>query len=185
MSTKGMNRRQFLQSSGLAAAGAAAIASGSVLMASDGAWALELGALDGETGLTLLKMTRRIYPHQTLADMYYAGVVEALDAEAKDNAATAELLKTGVAELDAAMGVKWTALSDGNQLKVLKGMADGAFFQKVRGKAVVALYNNQLVWRHFGYEGASADFGGYIERGFDDLSWLENPSSDASPSKAG
>ncbi len=185
MSRKGMNRRQFLQSSGLAAAGAAAVASGSLLMASDGAWALELSALDGETGLTLLKMTRRIYPHETLADMYYAGVVEALDAEAKDNPATAELLKAGVAELDKAMGVKWTELSDGNQLAVLEAISSGGFFQKVRGKAVVALYNNQLVWRHFGYEGASAEFGGYIERGFDDLAWLENPPSDASPPKAG
>ena len=185
MSTKGMNRRQFLQSSGLAAAGAAAIASGSVLMASDGAWALELGALDGETGLTLLKMTRRIYPHETLADMYYAGVVEALDAEAAGDAGTAELLKTGVAELDGAMGIKWTALSDGNQLKVLEAISSGPFFQKVRGKAVVALYNNPLVWRHFGYEGASADFGGYFERGFDDLTWLESPPAEASPAKAG
>ncbi len=40
MSKKGMNRRQFLQTSSLATAGAAAVASGAVLMAPDGAWAL-------------------------------------------------------------------------------------------------------------------------------------------------
>ncbi len=74
MSTKGMNRRQFLQTSGLTAAGAAAVASGSMLMASDGAWALELSAMDGETGMTLLKMARQVYPHDTLADMYYVDV---------------------------------------------------------------------------------------------------------------
>ena len=58
MSNTGMNRRQFLQTSGLAAAGAAAgaamVASGTVLMASDGAWALELGAVSADEGMAEL-----------------------------------------------------------------------------------------------------------------------------------
>ena len=46
MSKQGMNRRQFLQSSGLAVAGA--VTAGSVSMIADpkGAWALSLDALD-------------------------------------------------------------------------------------------------------------------------------------------
>lgn len=183
MSRTGMNRRQFLQTSGLAAAGAA-VASGSVLMASDGAWALQLSTLTAEEGLALLKMTRQLYPHDSLGDMYYAGVVEALDAEAKGDGGTAGLIKEGVAALDGAMGVKFAELSDGNQLAVLTAMQASPFFQKVRGTTVVALYNNPLVWRHFGYEGPSYEFGGYLERGFDDLNWLDAPSEDASP-KAG
>ena len=179
-----MNRRQFLQTSGLAAAGAAVVASGTVLTASDGAWALELTSLNAHEGMTLLKMSRALYPHATLSDMYYAGVVEALDGSAKGSAETAALLKEGVAKLDAAMGVKWVELSDGNKLAVLKGMESDGFFQTVRGTTVVSLYNNPLVWRHFGYEGASAEYGGYLERGFDDLNWLAAPSADASP-KAG
>ena len=180
----GMNRRQFLHTSGLAAAGAAAVASGAVLVAPDGAWALQLSALDEHTAKTLLKMSRQIYPHDTLADMYYAGVVEALDGEAKGNKDVAKLLSEGVAELDRAMGVKWLELSDGNQLATLTAIQDGGFFQKVRGTIIVALYNNPLVWRHFGYEGPSYEFGGYLNRGFDDLAWLAPPSDDASP-KAG
>jgi hypothetical protein len=179
-----MNRRQFLQTSGYATATAAAVASGAVLLAPDGAWALGLSALDEHTGKTLLAMVRQIYPHDTLADRYYAGVVGALDAEAAKNKEVAQMLGKGVADLDAARGVKWADLSDGYQLEVLEGIQDTAFFQKVRGKAVVALYNNPLVWRHFGYEGASYEYGGYIERGFDDLNWLERPPEDASP-KAG
>ncbi len=184
MSDTGMNRRQFLQSSGLAAAGVAVVASGSVLMASDGAWALELGALDGHEGMTLLTMTRQLYPHDTLADMYYAGVVEALDGAAKADGGLLGMIKDGVAELDGAMGVKFVELSEGNKLAVLTAMQDSAFFQKVRGTTVVSLYNNPLVWRHFGYEGPSYEYGGYIERGFDDLRWAGEPSEDASP-KAG
>ena len=185
MSSKGMNRRQFLETGSLAAAGAAAVASGAVLTAPDGAWALELGTLGEHEGKTLLAMTRQLYPHDTLSDMYYAGVVGGLDAGAKDDAALADLLKNGVADLDKARGVPWLDLSEGYQIEVLKEMETTAFFQKVRGTTVVALYNNKLVWRHFGYEGASYDFGGYIDRGFDDLNWLARPDLEASPTKAG
>ncbi len=184
MSNSGLNRRQFLQTSGLAAAGAAVVASGSVIMASDGAWALELGALNAHEGITLLNMSRRLYPHASLGDMYYAGVVQGLDAGAKEDAGLAGMIKEGVAKLDSAKGVKWVDLSEGYQLEVLQSMEETAFFQKVRGTTVVALYNNPLVWRHFGYEGASSEFGGYLERGFDDLKWAGEPSEDASP-KAG
>jgi len=184
MSNTGMNRRQFLQTSSLAAAGAAVVASGSVLMASDGAWALELGTLNSHQGMTLLRMSRQLYPHASLGDVYYAGVVESLDSGAKGDAGLAGLLKDGVGQLDAAKGVKWVELSDGYQLEVLRSMESTPFFQKVRGTTVVALYNNPLVWRHFGYEGSSYEFGGYIQRGFDDMNWAGEPSDDASP-KAG
>ena len=120
MSNSGMNRRQFLQTSGLAAAGVAVVASGSVLMASDGAWALQLSTLTADEGMAILQMSRQLYPHDYLGDMYYAGVVEALDAGAKDDAGLAGLIKDGVAELDGAKGVKFVDLSDGNQLEVLE-----------------------------------------------------------------
>ena len=107
MSKSGMNRRQFLQTSTLVAAGAAVVASGSVLMASDGAWALDLSSLTAHEGMTVLKMSRKLYPHDTLSDMYYAAVVEALDGAAKGDAATASLIKDGVSKLDAAKGVKF------------------------------------------------------------------------------
>jgi len=184
MKKKGMNRRQFLHSSGLAAAGAAAVGSGAVLIAPDGAWALQLSALDEHTAKTLLAMTRQLYPHDALGDMYYAKVVEDLDGGAKADKDLRSLLIDGVAAMDTAMGVAFVDLSEGNQLAVLKANETTPFFQKVRGQTVVSLYNNPLVWRHFGYEGPSYEFGGYINRGFDDLAWLPQPPDDASP-KAG
>ena len=179
-----MNRRKFLQISGLAAAGTAAVASGAVLIAPDGAWAMSVHALDAHAAESLLVMARRLYPHDTLGDMYYAKVVEALDTKAGADAQLGGLLKEGVGKLDNAMGMKWLDLSEGNQLAVLTGMEQTPFFQTVRGTTLVALYNNPLIWRHFGYEGASFQEGGYIHRGFDDLSWLPAPPDSASP-KAG
>ena len=45
----------------------------------------------------------------------------------------------------------------------------------MRGSAVVALYNDQETWETLGYEGASFDQGGYVNRGFNDLDWLPDP----------
>ena len=78
----------------------------------------------------------------------------------------------------------WLELSDGNQLSVLRSMEFTPFFAKVKSKTVVSLYNNPLVWRHFGYEGESFSKGGYINRGFNDLTWLPDPPADASPPAA-
>ena len=178
MSQNGINRRDFLKSS---AVGAAAVSGAAGLTASQPALALQLDTLTEHEGKTLLGMTRQLYPHDLLGDQYYADVVAELDAEAGDNGDTQQLIKDGVAQLDNAMGIKWIDLSDGHRLGVLKSLQETPFFQKVKSKTLVSLYNNPLVWRHFGYEGESFSKGGYIHRGFNDLSWLPDPPDDASP----
>jgi hypothetical protein len=182
--SSGMNRRQFLQTS-TTAAGAVAFAL-PIITAPDKSWALELsGTLDQHTADTLLVMARRLYPHRTLNDMYYGRVVESLDRSAKADRALAQMLTEGVQQLDTAKHVRFLDLSPGYQVEVLESVQDQPFFEKVRSTQVVALYNDKLVWRHFGYEGPSFRQGGYIDRGFDDLSWLPEPPAEASPPKNG
>jgi hypothetical protein len=184
MGTLAMNRRRFLEASGQAAAGVAvvgAIGGTTLLMAPDGAWAMTLETLSAQDGVTLLKALRVIYPHDSLGDEYYAVVVEALDQDAKGKADTAALLKDGIAGLDQAYPMPFVELSEGNQLRALEAIQDSAFFQTIRAKSIVTLYNNPRVWQAFGYEGASFDEGGYILRGFQDLGWLPDPPVDASP----
>ncbi|MGH6944259.1 MAG: tat (twin-arginine translocation) pathway signal sequence [Geminicoccaceae bacterium] len=186
MTRESMNRRAFLESTGHAAVGVAVVASAgtTMLIAPDGAWAMTLQTLDGHAAKTLIGALRVIYPHDALGDQYYAEVVEALDQDAQKDAAAAEMLKVGVADLDRAMPVSFLELSEGNRLQVLEAMESSDFFQKIRFKTVSVLYNNHRVWEAFGYEGASFDDGGYIDRGFDDLGWLPDPPEEASPAKA-
>jgi len=181
MLRKGIYRRQFVQSGGVAAVGIAAASSGAVLGTPAAARAMSLTTLDAHDGETLLVMSRQIFPHPALGDMYYATVVTDLDRKAAADATVAAQLKDGVAGLDKAMGIAWVALSPGNQLAVLTTIETTPFFQTVRGTAVVSLYNNPLVWRYFGYEGASFPYGGYIHRGFNDIAWLPQPPEAASP----
>jgi len=184
MTLEAMNRRRFLHLTGGAAAGAAMITAGVGLTAVPrGAWALALESLDAHQGATLLKVARHVFPHDTLDDVYYAGVVQSLDGKAAADADVAAALAEGVKALDTATSGPWLDLSDGYQLRILEGPGE-ALLHTVKGDAVVSLYNNPLVWRHFGYEGASAQYGGYMNRGFDDLNWLPDPDEQASPPPA-
>ena len=64
--------------------------------------------------------------------------------------------------------VPWEA----DRVVLLKEIEQSDFFQKVRGDLIVSLYNQKEVWPRFGYEGSSAEHGGYINRGFADIDWL-------------
>jgi hypothetical protein len=64
--------------------------------------------------------------------------------------------------------VQWEA----DRVMLLQGIEQTDFFKKIRGDLVVSLYNQKEVWPKFGYEGSSAEHGGYINRGFSDIDWL-------------
>jgi hypothetical protein len=170
---KVINRRQFLQTSGLIIAGATVAGStGTRLFDPTGAWAIATTTLDEHTALTLVAMCRSLYPHKTIEDAQYSTIVEGLDKKASTDPAFAQLLRDGVAALDAGAHGKWLEVSDEEKLRVLKNMDTTPFFQTVRGAMVNGFYNQPVVWKQFGYEGSSWQLGGYLNRGFNDISWL-------------
>jgi hypothetical protein len=175
MSEKGINRRQFLHTSGLVVASAALASGGETLfLYPSTAWAMSFSTLDEHTAKTLLKMSHRLYPSKSIDDDEYAKTIEGFDAKAKADRAFAKLLQDGVASLDRASQGKWLDASDEVSLQTLKGMEGTPFFQTVRGALIGAdgPYNLPDVWKKFGYQGSSWQFGGYLSRGFDDIAWL-------------
>jgi hypothetical protein len=61
---------------------------------------------------------------------------------------------------------------ESDRVALLLGIEQTAFFKALRSDLVVSLYNQQALWPKFGYEGSSAEHGGYIHRGFNDIDWL-------------
>lgn len=169
-SPKGLTRRQLLQRT--TAAGASFVVGAGFLAAPDAAWAMETEALPANTMATLVQMARDIYPHDKLGDEFYVVAVKGYDT-----VDAAPGVEAGIAALDAAAQGRGFAnyLSVGwerDRVDILRGMQDSAFFQQIRGGLVTGLYNQKAVWPIFGYEGASFEQGGYINRGFDDINWL-------------
>jgi hypothetical protein len=172
MSTLAMNRRRFLETSSHLAAGAAlAAAGGAATFAPRGALAATR-IISPSQSATLVAMARQLFPHDQLGDQYYVAAVAALDEQAAADPELAGQLAQGVATLDGAMGMPFIKLSPGNQLKVLETIQGMPFFATVRAATLGALYTNDTVARSFGFEGSSVEYGGYIDRGFNDLGWL-------------
>ena len=173
-------RREFLKGSGVLMG---TIASGSMLaaLAPSLAWALELKTLTKPEGETLMAMGRVLYPHKKLPDAVYALLAKDLDAKAAADPATAAMLRTGIAALDTAAGGRFIKAPAARKLEVVTAMEGQPFFAAVRGQCVTSLYDNDMAFAVFGYEGASWDKGGYLMRGFQDLKWLPSPTLAASP----
>ena len=179
-----IDRRRFLGASlGAVGAYAVAAAGGSWLVAPGKAWAVQFDVLEPELAEALLQMARAIYPHDFIGDVYYAAVVKDLDVEASgfDDKGRLQLLRDGVLALNEAAGGTFTSASPDQKEAALREISETPFFQAVRSKAVVSLYNQPEVWAQFGYEGPSFEHGGYLFEGFNDLSWLPDPPPEASP----
>jgi len=169
------NRRVFLQGAATAVPTVAIAASAGVGIES--AWAEDATTLTPATLKTLVKVARDIYPHDFLGDSYYIAAVKPWDAKAAKDPAVKVLINDGVSRLDqdardrhkvAYVEVPWEA----DRVVLLQGIEQTDFFKKMRGDLVVSLYNQKELWPKFGYEGSSAEHGGYIKRGFADIDWL-------------
>lgn len=170
-----LDRRNFLKTAAaVPPAAAVAVAAG---LSIDGAWADNAQTLKPDTMRTLAKMARDIYPHDHLADRYYIAAVTPWDTKAASDPKLKAMLEEGVALLNqlaqagnksAYAAVAW----EEQRVALLHQIEQTDFFGKLRSDLIASLYNNPEVWPKFGYEGSSAEQGGYINRGFNDIDWL-------------
>jgi len=172
-----MGRRALLRS-GSGTLIALTLAPGGMILGSGNAWAAEAKTLKPESFATLIQACRDIYPHDALADAYYAKVVEGFDAAAAEDDTQLTLFEEGVALLDqsamSAHGANYRTVGwEIQRVNILRSMESDPFFQKLRGTLVTGIYNNPDVCPMFGYEGESVSKGGYFNRGFDDIDWLD------------
>src|SRR5271155_3024119 len=134
----GLDRRAFLTRAGVSAI---VVSSGALICAGE-AWGLEVKALKPETARTLIKLARDIYPHDRLADKFYAVAVKAYDEKAGKDPATLANFEGGVAALDAAAkaahGVAYADVGwEEPRVALLRNIQHGAFFQGIRSDLVV------------------------------------------------
>ncbi len=171
-----IDRRQFLSGSAASAVALMTITGTAVIHTTE-AWGLEAKGLTPEQMRTLIKMARDIFPHDQLADKFYALACKPYGEKAATDPKLKAIIDSGVLRLDdAAKSAHRVAYAqvgwEAERVALLKKVSDGALFKKLRGDLVVSLYNQKEVWPLFGYEGESASKGGYIARGFNDINWL-------------
>lgn len=121
---------------------------------------------------TLEQLAFRLFPHDGLPDAPYEEIATALINRASTDTTLAKVLEAGVAELDAGSPTPWLGRGEAQQLAGIKRLAGGGFFRLMRSTTIEHLYRNREVWQLVGYQGSSVEYGGYIDRGFDDIDWL-------------
>jgi len=131
------------------------------------------------TGLTerqrkvLFRLLRVAYPHDRFPDSPYERTAKQVEQAAAGSEDGLDALAQGLDSLDA--DEDFLALDEEAATTAVRAIDQQAFFRQIHSSTVVALYDDREVWDLLGYEGASFDKGGYLERGFDDLDWLPDP----------
>jgi len=168
-------RRQFFK---IATAGTVASAAGGLPMMFVPNAALAEEALGTDTFNTLVKIARDIFPHDRFGDDLYKDAVGVYGEQAKSDEGVRKLIQEGVAQADTIAKSKFNAAyaqvsNERDRVHVLQSIETTPFFKKIRGDLVVSLYNQPAVWAKLGYQGPSAQLGGYINRGFNDQNWMD------------
>jgi len=177
--TRRLSRRGFLKGS---AATVAAIAATHGSALAQEPHAPEPGELTPQEIRALVIFARDLFPHDRLDDSYYERAVEPLEDEAVKDGHTRQILVFGIGWLDGSAkrmaGAPYAEVVDEQKrIAVITRLredqsAPAGFFEKVYNTTIVSLYNQPEVWPKFGYEGPSSAKGGYLHRGFNDLTWL-------------
>jgi hypothetical protein len=171
------SRREFLRGTAAVASVLATLEGSRLIIGAGHAWALELRSFSAEQGNTLLRLLRDIFPHDHLPDVFYANALAPLDDAAAASEATQASLVAGIMELDrraqTAAGRPFVDLSpEAARVQIIEAIESSEFFRQVHGTCQIPFYNQVDLWPAFGFEGPSSPFGGYRNRGFDDLDWM-------------
>lgn len=136
-----------------------------------------LQALQRQQAEILTGVARAMYPHDRIPDLHYQRVIAALDAKAAADESVRHVLTEGIGFLATTTGRRpeeFASLLEPEQVAALTRLEHTPFFTAIAAEVVVNLYSQPDVWPCFGYEGPSNDLGGYLNRGFDDIDWLDD-----------
>lgn len=124
---------------------------------------------------TLIQLAVDLFPHEKIGEPPYRAAVDAL-LNSDMRAPRLKSYKDGLARLEAGESAPWRTRKSAERIAQIKQIERTPFFADFRASVMVGLYANPAVTASFGYSGASIEHGGWIERGYDDLAWLPNPS---------
>ena len=129
--------------------------------------------LDARESRVLERVVYHLIPFPEVGAAPYRNAVLKLAGLLQQQPDTLALVRSGIGRLEERAGTGgWEALAEDAQIAVLERLEEDPFFQFMHRFAFGEIYNDPLVWKRIGYGGSSMEFGGYLERGFNDIDWL-------------
>ena len=158
-----ISRREFLQSTvslALVVLGRRVGANGVAALPSNG------------EGKILADIVYQLFPHERLSGDVYEHVTEQLSDRISQSAELTAMMDSAMEVLSGNSHENWFALAERGKVEAIEKIRHTPFFQFVLNEALSGVYRHPLTWELLGYEGSSLEFGGYIDRGLDDIDWL-------------
>ena len=169
MNDKRTTRRKFLVAA-LTFSGMATSSLGISFLRSSAAWAADTDSSDNLAAMG--RLAQLLFPHDGLTSDVYSEVVGQVLAMTAADPATDGLLNVAEDALNTALGGSWATAGEAEQLAAVTALQNEAFIVGIREMVRWRLYDNAGLWQHINYPGSSKEYGGYINRGFDDIDWL-------------
>lgn len=118
----------------------------------------------------ITSMAGELFPHDNFPSSVYERVAESVISDMQESESGKSLVLNGlnkVTELE-----HWSSLNQEQRVRALTNLQSEPLFRYLLGKAVAIIYQDPEVWKIIGYGGSAIEHGGYVHRGFDDISWL-------------
>lgn len=117
-------------------------------------------------------LLRTAFPHKGMAVSFYTGVATRYlgDIDANDALRTAH--DRGMTMLDDNHIAPFADLPAVIQTSLVHKIDQEPFFKALIWRGAELVYRDPQIWERVGFEGSSLEYGGYKERGFDDIDWL-------------
>ena len=158
-----LNRRDFLQltvSLALVSLGGRAGANG------------DATGLPGDKSKVLSGIVYQMFPHERLNKEVYVQVTEQLSGKISQSAELTAMLDNALEVLAGNGNEQWTELTKQEKTASLEKIQQTPFFRFVLNETLGGIYRHPHTWELLGLEGSSLEFGGYINRGLNDIDWL-------------
>ena len=166
-------RREFLLALGQLGFGAAALSLSPLTLNASQAEAIGLALLDSETSFVAVQVARLLFPHQSLEDDVYLQIARDIDLDIRRRPEINTWMESLPKLLDQQCDGQWLEMPLPVQIEALRKLEETETFFYLRNRTIESLYRNPAVWKLVGYEGSSIEHGGYLNRGFDDIDWLD------------
>ena len=120
----------------------------------------------------LSEVIYQLFPHPRLDKGVYEQVTQQVSDRVAQSAELTVMMKNAMESLSRNARENKAALPDREKMEQLEIIQHTPFFQFVLNEALGGIYRHPLTWELLGFEGSSLEFGGYINRGFNDIDWL-------------
>lgn len=124
---------------------------------------------EAEIELMLTRLAMDLFPHKSVASRKYQSLARLFQEQSRE-------VSLSLAKSLSAPEVPFDQFTGTQRLEFIQQQLFSPELLAFRFHAAVSLYADLDVTRAFGYQGPSLDDGGYIDRGFNDLDWLPDPS---------